>query len=809
MKIAVDAAEALHLGSAVVGGKAFALAEMHAAGFNVPPFVVLLPEALATGVTSDNITPLVAALPGTRFAVRSSGRMEDGAEDSHAGQFLTVLEVPREGIADAAARVFASGRAASVASYRAARGRVGLDAPAVVVQSMVPARTAGVAFAADPVSGRRDRVVVSAVIGLGEALVSGEENGETWMLALPELAPLDIPAVATVLHLEEAQNVARLCLKASEARGAPQDIEWAFAPESAEPLLLQARPITTKLLPPAATESMLSVFDNSNIVESYPGLIAPLTFSFAVAAYDRVYRAFLKLVGVSDTVIRAHAAELANMLTLIDGRMYYNLGNWYRLLSLLPFFSGNRAYMETMMGVAEPLPDEAMTGIAPSLGLSSKLRMALGLGWAAWRLPRLYRDFMRRVAEAVPAKADPAALAVLPLSRLVRDYRRVEDMLLDRWDAPIVNDFLCMMAFGGSRKLLQRWAGAEGLRLHNDVMIGQGDIVSAEPARLIREAGALARGLPGAAEALKSGAAFELPGLGDALRAYIAKFGDRRIGELKLEQPTLGDDPAPLLQAVLAAMSPHGKGAAHCDAEAVLKEMFRSRPLKRMLARRVLSYAKARVRDRENLRFERTRIFGHARRLFHAMGGALAAQGRLVEAGDIFFLTVGEVLSAAEGGSVTADLAALAALRRKEQNDFAALPDPPPRILARGAPVAGNRLSHALAPEQNNGEPARNGTPCGGGRAEGIVRVIRDPTVEQLQPGEVLVARNTDPGWISHFTHAAAVVVERGSVLSHSAIVSRELGIPCVVAVSGVCGWLKTGERVTVDGGSGRIEKLP
>ena len=76
-----------------------------------------------------------------------------------------------------------------------------------------------------------------------------------------------------------------------------------------------------------------------------------------------------------------------------------------------------------------------------------------------------------------------------------------------------------------------------------------------------------------------------------------------------------------------------------------------------------------------------------------------------------------------------------------------------------------------------------------------------------IRPGEILVARHTDPGWISHFAHAAAVVVERGSVLSHSAIVSRELGIPCVVALPGACAWLRTGEKVQVDGSRGVVKK--
>ncbi len=815
MKRILDSRAALQAGPAIVGGKAYALAQMSAAGFDVPPFLVLLPEAVAAagppGDVPAGLELLLPSLPGERFAVRSSARSEDGAADSHAGQFKTVLDVAREDIAAAAREVVASGRAQSVAAYRNARGLEGVDLPAVVVQAMIPARVAGVAFAADPVSGRRDRVVVSAIAGLGDALVSGEENGEMWTLTGPDLEPVARPAGASALTENEARLVARLCLDASKAQHAPQDIEWAFDARRRSPWLLQARPITSCLLPKGNPESKLLVFDNSNIVESYPGVVAPLTFSFAIEAYSRVYRTFLSMVGVSPAVVDEHAAELANMLSRIDGRMYYNLGNWYRLLSLLPFFSRNRRYMESMMGVSSSLPDEAMAGVAPSRGGLATLRMAARLGLQALRLSSVRDAFMARIGGAVPARENWAKVSQTPLSELANEYRRIEAALLDRWDAPIINDFLCMIAFGASRALLERWAGPAGTALHNDVMIGQGDIISAEPARLIREIGALARATPGALELLETEdrvAIFESEPFGARLAAYVAKFGDRRIGELKLEQPTLDDDPRPLFRAVLASASSASAAPRRADPDAELARLLARRPVRHFLAKRLLAYAKARVRDRENLRFERTRIFGYARRVFLAMGDNLAAMGLLASPDDIFLLTVDEALGTAEGSAVTGDLKGLVEVRRRERESHLGLRDPPERILQRGSVIDGSsRLT--LTPEVpvDDNLPDRRGTACGGGVVAGTARVVRDPSAEQVLPGEILVARHTDPGWISHFANAAAVVAERGSVLSHSAIVSRELGIPCVVAVANACTWIRTGDRIVVDGTLGIVRK--
>ena len=821
MKYAYGMDEVLAAGPTVAGGKAHALAASAAAGCSVPRFFVVTPDALGP---DQSLAPAAACEIATqlsqltdqgfvRFAVRSSARSEDGTLNSHAGQFLTLLDVAPEGVPEAAARVIRSGLGEGITHYRAAKGIASPELPAVVVQGMVAASVAGVAFGADPVSGRTDQIVVSAVKGLADRLVAGEEDGETWRIDKGAFEILEAPE-GGVLTADRARAIARLCLRAESRKGRPQDVEWAFGPDGSGPYHLQDRPITSRLLPTWTPESRLTVLDNSNIVESYPGLVSPLTFSFAVMVYARVYRSFLGMVGVTRRVIDAHASDLANMLSLVDGRIYYNLGSWYRLLSLLPLFSRNRQGMETMMGVSQPIPEEAL-GATRRPGVIAAMRLIFGLLREAVLLRRTRSRFMARIAASVPS-GGAEDLANMPLSALAAEYRRIEAALLDRWDAPIVNDFLCMMAYGGSRRLLERWAGEKGLALHNDVMIGQGDIVSAKPARLIRKAGeALAQAGAPLRDAIAGGeahAAFTHPVLGPQLRAYVHRFGDRRIGELKLESPTLSDDPAPLLAAVVAASRRIGPAEPPAiPVSAGLASLFAGQPMRRWIASALLAYAKARVRDRENLRFERTRIFGRARRVFLAIGGAFAAIGRVAAAADVFFLTIDEVLGAAEGHAVTHDLAALIAVRKAEHARYAALPDPPERILVRGTvgdrgariqPVPKAAGSAVAQPQE------RRGTPCGSGRAAGSVRVIRDPITDQLQPGEVLVARHTDPGWVQHFVNAAAVVVERGSVLSHSAIVSRELGIPCVVALADACTWLSSGDLVEVDGSTGVVRRI-
>jgi phosphohistidine swiveling domain-containing protein len=806
-------------GAEIVGGKAAVLMQLVAQGFDVPTFVVLTPDAFVDGMlAASHATTLTQQLPllgPGPYAVRSSAREEDGQSHSHAGQFLSVLDVAARDVPAAAARVLGSGLADNVAVYRSAQGLAGDGgAPAVLIQQMVDARCAGVAFTADPVSGRADRIVVSAIAGLGDRLVGGEEDGETYLIAKATGGVLEQPG-QPLLSADDLVALHQLAWQLELALGGPQDFEWAF--EGPRLRLLQARPITTGLLAPPIWDDHLLVFDNSNIVESYPGLVSPLTYSFAQYAYARVYRAFVRFVGVSEDTVRDHAAVFDNMVSRIDGRVYYNLGNWYRALALLPGFAINRGFMETMMGVNEPLPPEFVTAMAPPpagpLARAREWLRVAGVGlrllWAALRLNATIKDFYRRLNAALAEPAD--SYDNLPTSVLAARYRRIEADLLDRWDAPLINDFLCMMAFGASRKLLERWAGPAGLELHNEAMIGQGDMISAEPARRIQAMGRLAASDPALVRALAEGSKDLLttnPALQKAVADYLDKFSERCTEELKLESVTLDREPSPLFRAIAAAATAPAARPEPAAPAATLETLFVGMPVRRALAGFALGWAKRRVRDRENLRFERTRIFGRARNLLRAVGRQFHAQGLIEDDDDVFFLTIGEVLGAIEGFAVDSDVAALVRLRKAETEAAATRRDPGERILVRGGAVAGlqSRIAAAVRPLDTARE--RRATGCSAGKITAVARVVRDPRSQGLQRGEILVARHTDPGWIAIFSNAAAIVVERGSLLSHSAIVARELGIPCVVGLKGAMDWIEDGETIEVDGATGQVRKI-
>ena len=241
---------------------------------------------------------------------------------------------------------------------------------------------------------------------------------------------------------EQARAVAALAARAAEAFGAPQDVEWALS--GGRLWLLQSRPITTLAGPSAS--GALRLWDNANIVESYSGVTTPLTFSFARRAYAAVYRTFCQILGVPAARVEAEAATFEQMIGLVRGRVFYNLGSWYRVLALLPGYRLNAGLMEGMMGAKEIPPDlrpaPPTTGrLADALAL---LGTVVGLVVAHVRLPRMKRAFYERVEKTLAGGVDPD----LSLDRLAEAYAEVEARLLRRWDAPLVNDFFAMIWFG-------------------------------------------------------------------------------------------------------------------------------------------------------------------------------------------------------------------------------------------------------------------------------------------------------------------------------------------------------------------------
>jgi len=844
------------------GDPAAAAADARAAILAVPP-----PPALAA-----EIAGALAALAGPDefVAVRSSAVGEDSAEASFAGQLDSFLFVRgAEAVLDAVRRCWASAYTARAVVYRRERGRGGAAvAMGVVVQRMVRADAAGVLFTADPVSGAREVLVVNAAWGLGEGVVGGEFVTDAWRIGKADgtvhaeirakdrmivfdaargegTRAVDVPpdrATAPCLSEATLRALRVAALAVEHAFGVPQDIE--FATEGERLFILQTRPITT--LPAGPEDGPRRVWDNSNIVESYAGVTTPLTFSFIRRAYATVYDQFLEIMGVPARVRRAHARLFDHLLGLIRGCVYYDLLNWYAMLRFLPGYRFNREFMESMMGVRERMADEIGAAASPSFVrryfaelprlLWTAARILVNLASVDRKMRRFLSEFKARHAQwnALP-------METMRPDELERVYRDMEEGVLRRWKPPILSDFYAMIFYGLLRKLSASWAADPGGTLANDLLCGDEQIESSAAPVQLMEIARMIRADPRAAERfvratpeelvaeLREGQALPPPAR-EAFARYLDRFGDRGIGELKLETPKPREYPGFLfsvLRNYVMAAEPPDPGAmvrrqreTRATAEARIAAALgrRRTPVglrRSTVFRWVLAHARRHIRNRENQRLARTRAFALVRRVFLALGAHLARAGALRTADDVFYLTLEEVFDFTGGTAVTAArLAELAALRRAEFDEYRCAPPPPARFVTFGAVHIRNNFRPAPAAPVASARPPGDGpdglrgTPCCGGVVRGRVRVIRAPSDDLTLDGEILVAEKTDPGWIPLYPSVSGLLIERGSVLSHSAIVAREMGKPAIVGIAGLLETLRDGDMVEMDGAAGTVRRI-
>jgi pyruvate,water dikinase len=770
-----------------------------------------------------------AAAGGGAVAVRSSGADEDLPNLSFAGQYESYLNISgTEAVAEKVKECWASAYSARSLVYRWLH-----DLPtdpidlAVVVQQIVPAEISGVLFTANPVSGSRDEALISAVYGLGETLVSGAVDADTLTLDRTTGSYTSVigdktfradPGDTGVVHVDVAQadrerlalsdaQVPALQVLAAEVEtlfGSPQDVEWAFADGQLH--VLQSRPITSLL----ELDGELRIWDNSNIIESFGEVTAPLTFSFARHAYQRVYRDYCALLGVPRKDLAKMDEGFGNMLGYFDGRVYYNLLNWYKVIRLLPGYALNRKILAAAMGVRETSEEIALA----QHPIDSARREKLIRLRVAVRFFRMFFTIRKSVArfidhfDEVYQEFDSVDYTGLPGDAVNRSLYRMEERLLSQWGGTAVLDNVIMLSYGVLYGMNAKWLPeAPDWFLWEVVKVGD-DVESTAPAR--RLASIAENITPQTADQIKEQDTAALwdwirntePALHEELMLFLNDFGYRSANELKLEEPDLHDDPT-LLMSMLkdALVLPAPTGTAVNDADAYLAQHLSG--IKGRIYHRVRGKVQQALRERERVRFARTRAFGMARRMLKAIGQDLARVGALTEPRDVFYLKLEEIRAAYAGTLNHRELRPLAELRKAQQAKQRLMPAPPPRFSTRGGVYWGLQQPDVPTQEYEEGDDTLRGTPCSPGIVTAEARVVDSP---RDVGGGVLVTYRTDPGWVGALSSAAALLIERGSPLTHVAIVARELGVPTVVQIPGLTTRIKTGMNLTVDGGTGVVQ---
>lgn len=854
-------------GEYTIGGKARNLYLLKEIGLSVPEWIVIPQEELfrivpqeiqkqeyskvtafidSLSIPETFINEIVSQFTDTTFwAVRSSAIDEDGSDFSFAGQFESHLFVPKEQLADMIKKVWKSAFSERVYQYRQNNKLEHKFGIAVIIQKMINADAAGVAFGINPANGDRKAKVISSVYGLGEGLVSGELDSDNYILKEKNITTqladkthkviIDSASKGGTKKVEvekENQNsssLSNLQLKEIETildtcyreYGKPQDMEFAVANNKI--YLLQSRPVTN-LHKIADANGDYILWDNSNIIESYPGVTTPLTFSFISKSYEGAYKLFCGFMGVDEKVIRENERVFANTLGLINGRVYYNLKTWYHMLAMLPGYSINARFMEKMMGVKERFDIPETYRLSKGAAWWSIIKMGVKMYGRFLSLPRKRKEFMD-VLNTTITQYKSINFEEKNANELMQLYIEFERKLLNEWKAPLLNDFFAMIWFGMLQKKCEKYAISKNPNIHNDLLCGSSDIISVQP---IHRTITLATTIAGDKElkelfvsndekqiwkklAINTNANYV--SIRKEIERYVADFGERCIGELKLESISYTQDPTKFVKIVksyvdsgITAERTSGKIEEELrkNAEQELNTALKTKPLKKWLLKRTLRNARELVSSRENLRYERTRAFGIVRAIFSYMGNRFYAEGIIEHSRDIFYLTKEEIFSFIEGTSVTQNVKALITLRKNEFEAYQQQQPPSERFASYGPVYHANDFFSTTKVEKIEGD--LKGIGCCPGKVKGKVRVILNPNEVSSLDGDILVTSSTDPGWVTLFPSASAIIVERGSLLSHSAIVSREMGKPCIVSVTGLLKILKTGDEIEMDGSTGEIK---
>ena len=291
------------------------------------------------------------------------------------------------------------------------------------------------------------------------------------------------------------------------------------------------------------------------------------------------------------------------------------------------------------------------------------------------------------------------------------------------------------------------------------------------------------------------------------------------MNELKLEESSLKENPRFLFttlknylrkEAIDLGMMERREREIRAEAEKILYRHVKG--FRGLLMRMILRNARSAIKNREELRFMRTKIFGIIRNMFNAMGRNFCRDGLIRDASDVFYMHVHELFEFVEGRSLnTGIIRDIVKLRRRECEAHKTL-ETPERMYFFGDIYRNNYVEILTDEMTENGEETESnntfrGVPCSPGEVEGLVKIVLMPEDADLN-GEILVTKRTDPGWVPLFPSVSGIVIERGSVLSHSAVVAREMGIPTVVGLRGITEKLKNNDKIRINGTTGLVEKI-
>lgn len=723
------------------------LIKLKSAGFKVPKFIIIQnlgnkDEFILRDINGKHID--LSFSDKSLFAVRSSCSVEDGEEVSFAGQFETKLNVEKDNIIDTVKEIFNGYYQSNI--YNDWGVEKDIDNSTVIVQEMIDSDISGVLFTANPMGLLNESVVVVGK-GLGCNVVDDKVNTTTYYYNVDdnlyysekEGNSVEITQKVLVELVEIGQKIEKLYNE-------KMDIE--FAIKGDEIFILQARPITT------LNEKDILILDNSNIVESYPGVSLPLTQSFVREIYYKIFRYCCLRVSEDEVLINSLDNYLRYMVDVANGRIYYRISNWYCLFKLLPFNSLYIPIWQQMLGVKNK------SVVVDNVNVSFKVKYRIFKNiFKLLKNTPLQMEELNLFFKSEFENSREKLNELKNIDDILIFYEEFKEKIISNWDITLINDMYAFVytALSGKKNkgLLADIKDLESLK----PMIEVNNLID-----IREEKGILSEDYK------------------NTFDRYIDVYGDRCLSELKLETKTYRTNPE-LLEEYL-------KDRKKLD---IIEKEISVKTKKKFVEK-----AKLGIYNREVSRMNRSRLFGLVRDIFLKVGEILVEQGRLITKTDVFYLFYDELKN------TELNYIEIIEKRKVEYKDFENIPAYSRLVFSEKVVDKNSNIKDINVVS----DKVLQGVGTSVGVVEGEVLIIENPDLEIDTTGKIIVTKMTDPGWVFLIRNSIGIIAEQGSLLSHTAIISRELKKPAVVNVKNALQVLHNGDKVRIDGLCGKIEIL-
>jgi phosphohistidine swiveling domain-containing protein len=730
-----------------IGNKASSIMKLKKFGFNVPDFFIISSEKVSNSRLCDIKKIIIDKTSDwTKDVIlRSSASCEDGKQNSFAGLFESARISNLNNIDNPLKKVINSVNSKKVQDYLKSKNLNVKPKISIIVQKFINGDVSGVVF------NTKDEYIINSNFGLADSIVGGEACDEYSVnktsnkitLQNKEKNSLDEKQIFMITSISE---------KISKMFGSPQDIEWTI--QNGELFVLQSRPITI-----FQNTRELNVWDNSNIAESYSGIVLPLTCSFAQRIYSGVYKRVALASGVSKRRVEEYENIFNNMLGFFYGRFYYNMGNWYKMLTLFPGYKRNKVNFDRMISIRSKSELDKRYDKNVSFLFKIKYYSLILLKYLNFNSE--VTRFKRKISGIIEI-FNKKNIQTISRQDLLKEFYNIEKEMISVWHIPIENDFLVMTFHGLFIKQAKKHGLSDMDALNQ--LSGMGSLRTTEQIKAL-------------AKLAKNPTNFEKD-------AYFRIYGGRFANELKLESSELTKDSVDFTRLLIAYRDV--KFNAPIKAKKINVGNF---------GNFFLSETKKYIEQREDLRILRAKVFSIARRIFIEIGKRMEREKIIVDSRDVFYLTISEL------ESVSSNIKEIIKQRKEEYTAYKEVD--PENVLYTD--IGGKIISSNPKFEKLTGDLIM-GRPCSSGEAIGKVSLIKNANPDLNKKYEIIVTETADPGWAPILSLCRGIIIEKGGVLSHISILARELGVPCIINVHGIMKRIKNNQKIYMNGTTGEIK---